>query len=104
MRKTSIMGHFRPKMPTLENFWPKWPTSENYQKSAWNIFLALTSPTCKVSEKSNKQFPRKSVTHACTHVYTTPKVSNIWEKGVDGNFSKSGDTLLSCTLWIDLSH
>ena len=30
-----------------------------FQKSAWNIFSAFTSPNCKVSEKSNEGIPRK---------------------------------------------
>ena len=44
MRKTSIFGHFGPKWPILDNFWPKWAKREFFQKSAWNIFLELTSP------------------------------------------------------------
>ena len=42
-----------------------------FQKSAWNIFLALTSPTnCKVSEKSNEQISSNSVTYGETDVRT----------------------------------
>ena len=44
MGKTSIFGHFGPKWPILDSFWPKWAKREFFQKSAWNIFLALTSP------------------------------------------------------------
>ena len=39
---------------------------ENYQKSAWNIFHALTRPKCKVSEQSNERFPRKNVMYGRT--------------------------------------
>ena len=44
MRKTSIFGHFGQKWPILDSFWTKWAKREFFQKSAWNIFLALTSP------------------------------------------------------------
>ena len=68
-QKTSIFGHlvilgqkgqFRPVFGQ---------NGENYQKSAWNIFLSLTSPNynCKVSEKSNERFLRKSVTDERTY-------------------------------------
>ena len=30
--------------PILDNFWPKWAKREFFQKSAWNIFIARTSP------------------------------------------------------------
>ena len=41
------------------------------QKSAWNIFLLLKAlVNCKVSEKSNERFPRKSVAYEQTYVCT----------------------------------
>ena len=46
-----------------------------FQKSAWNIFLALTSPNFKVSEKSNERFSRNRVTHARTHARTNGRDS-----------------------------
>ena len=46
MRKTSIFGHFGPKCPILDSFWAKLSKREFFQKRAWNIFLALTSPNC----------------------------------------------------------
>ena len=44
MRKTSIFGHFGPKWPILDSFWPKLTKRDFFQKSAWNIFSAFTSP------------------------------------------------------------
>ena len=61
MPKTSILVIFGQKGPFWTVFGQNGQNGENYQKSAWNIFLALTSPNCKVSEKSNERFPRKSV-------------------------------------------
>ena len=77
-RRTSIFAYFRQK----GQFWPVFgqngQNGENYQKSAWKIFLKLTSPNCKVSEKSNERFPRKKVTHGRNN---TPKVLNdCWSR------------------------
>ena len=66
------------KKQTNTHFWIFWAkkgqicigfgqNGENYQNSAWNIFLLLTSPNCKVSEKSNERFPRKRVRPERTH-------------------------------------
>ena len=70
-------GHF-------DQFLAKMAKTVKIIKKALGTFFshlqALTK--CKVSEKSNERFPRKSVmdvrTNACTHVRTntTPKVSN----------------------------
>ena len=49
------------------------------KKALGTFFSHLQALTnCKVSEKSNERFPRKSVTYERTHVRTntTPKVSN----------------------------
>ena len=53
--KTSNVGHFRPKRPILDK------TVKIMKKRTWNVFLALKSPNCKVSEKINERFPRKRV-------------------------------------------
>ena len=45
-RKPSIFEHFRPKMPILDS-----GQSVTLKKRAWNIFSAILSPNCKVSEK-----------------------------------------------------
>ena len=44
MRKTSIFGHFGPKWPIRTVFGQNGQNGNFFQKSAWNIFLALTSP------------------------------------------------------------
>ena len=88
MQKTSIFGHLGKKGPFWTVFGQNGQNGENYQKSAWNIFPRLQALTnCKVSEKSNERFPRKSVTdermHARTDVRTntTPKVSTTsWSR------------------------
>ena len=79
MPKTSILVIFGQKGPFWTVFGQNGQNGENYQKSAWNIFFHLQALTnCKVSEKSNERFPRKSVVNGRTYVRTnmTPKVSN----------------------------
>ena len=78
MQKTSIFRQFGPKRPILDSFWPKWVKREFFQKRAWKIFVALTSPNWKVSEKSNEQFSSNSVTYGRTDARThvNPYVSN----------------------------
>ena len=44
MRKTSIFGHLGQKGPIWTVFGQNGQNGENFQKSAWNIFLAPTSP------------------------------------------------------------
>ena len=70
MAKTSTFGHLGQKGPFWTVFGQNGQNGENYQKSAWNIFLAPTNRNCKVSEKSNEQFPRKSVTDERTNGQT----------------------------------
>ena len=53
---------------------------ENYQKSALKIFLVLTSPNCKVSEKINERFPRKSVTYGETRLLRPQMTSWRYQK------------------------
>ena len=42
--KTSIFGHLGQKGPFCTVFGQNGQNGENYQKGAWNIFLAPTSP------------------------------------------------------------
>ena len=57
-------------------FWPVFgQNGENDQKSAWKVFLANASRNCKVSEKSNEQFPRKSVTDVRKNLRTDERDS-----------------------------
>ena len=44
MQKTSIFGHLGQKGPFWTVFGQNGQNGENFQKSAWNIFLAPTSP------------------------------------------------------------
>ena len=67
MQKTYIFGHLGQKGSFWTVFGQNGQNGGNFQKSAWNIFShpqALTN--CKVSEKSNEWFPRKSVAHVRT--------------------------------------
>ena len=83
MQKTSIFGYLGQKGPFWTVFGQNGQNGENFQKSAWNIFLAPTSPNCKVSEKSNELFPIKSVANVGTNGWTdvTPKVSTTsWSR------------------------
>ena len=93
MQKTSIFGHLGQKGPFWTVFGQNGQNGENFQKSAWIIFLAPKSPNCKVSEKSNERFPRKSVTDVRTDGRTnertnaTPKVSTTsWSRDQQYNY------------------
>ena len=70
LQKSSIFGHLGRKGRFWIVFGQNGQNGENYQKSAWNNFLALTSPNCKVSEKSNERFPRKSIAYGRTNGQT----------------------------------
>ena len=72
-------------MEHFDQFLAKMAKTVKIIKKALGIFFlrlqALTN--CKVSEKSNERFPRKSVTHERTHERTdvTPKVSTTsWSR------------------------
>ena len=53
---------FCTKMAILDSFWPKWAKREFFQKVHGTFFSRLQALTnCKVSEKSNEQFPRKAL-------------------------------------------
>ena len=65
-------------MANFGQFLTKMVKTGIFQKSVWNILSRLQALiNCKVSEKSNEWFPRKSVTDGRTYgrTDTTPKVS-----------------------------
>ena len=72
--KTTTFSFF-PGFPaikeTVAHIQPNGQSGENYQKSTWKIFSRLKDlPMCKVSEKNNERFPRKSVSYVRTHART----------------------------------
>ena len=42
--KPPFLGIFGQKGPIFDSSWPKWAKRNFFQKSHWNIFVALTSP------------------------------------------------------------
>ena len=88
MQKTSIFGHLGQKGPFWKFLAKMAKTVKIIKKALGTFFSHLQALTnCKVSEKSNERFPRKSVAYERTDVRTyertdaTPKVSTTsWSR------------------------
>ena len=87
--KSPFLGILGQNGQFLTVFGQNWQNGNCFQKSAWNIFLALTN--CKVSEKSNKRFLRNCVTNEQTYKRTRAKFKDLSNSSTN---QKSGKNLI----------
>ena len=73
LRKKMRKPPFLAKKANFGQFLAKMSKTGFFLKSAWNIFVAITSPKCKVSEKSNERIWRKGVANGQTDGQTNER-------------------------------